>query len=52
MGKLEVADHMTVKMLVNTSAPLLRAGGDSEKIVLSPLPRYTVFSRSVVTSHM
>jgi hypothetical protein len=39
-GKLEVADHATVKLLVNTSTPLLRAGGDSEKIILSPLPRY------------
>jgi hypothetical protein len=39
-GKLEVADHATVKLLVNTSTPLLRAGGNNEKIILSPLPRY------------
>jgi hypothetical protein len=41
-GKLEVADHATVKLLVNTSTPLLCAGGEHEKIVLSPLPRYIV----------
>jgi hypothetical protein len=41
-GNLEVADHATVKLLVNTSTPLLRAGGENEKIVLSPLPRYIV----------
>jgi hypothetical protein len=37
---LEYADHNIVKNLVNTTIPLLRAGGDREKIILSPLPRY------------
>jgi hypothetical protein len=39
-GKLEMADHGVIKTLVNISAPLLRAGGDAEKVILSPLPRY------------
>jgi hypothetical protein len=39
-GKLEVADHSVVKPLVNLSIPLLRAAGEKEKIILSPLPRY------------
>jgi hypothetical protein len=39
-GKLEVADHSVVKSLVNLSIPLLRAAGEKEKIILSPLPRY------------
>jgi hypothetical protein len=39
-GWLEYADHNLVKNLVNCSIPLLRAGGDHEKIILSPLPRY------------
>jgi hypothetical protein len=40
VGKLEYADHSVVKTLVNGITPLLRAGGDREKIILSPLPRY------------
>jgi hypothetical protein len=40
-GKLEYADHAVVKNLVNSITPLLRAGGDNEKLILSPLPRYT-----------
>jgi hypothetical protein len=39
-GKLELADHTVVKSLVNIAVPLLRAGGEAEKIILSPLPRY------------
>jgi lysophospholipase L1-like esterase len=39
-GRLEYADHTAVKNLVNQITPLLRAGGTSEKIILSPLPRY------------
>jgi hypothetical protein len=39
-GRLEYADHGVIKCLVNAITPLLRAGGDCEKIVLSPLPRY------------
>jgi hypothetical protein len=39
-GRLEVAEHTIVKNLVNISVPLLRAGRDCEKIILSPLPRY------------
>jgi hypothetical protein len=39
-GKLEFADHTVLKNLVNCAIPLLRAGGDCEKIILSPLPRY------------
>jgi hypothetical protein len=39
-GKLEFADHHVIKNLVTTATPLLRAAGDCEKIILSPLPRY------------
>jgi hypothetical protein len=39
-GKLEYPDHSVVKNLVNSITPLLRAGGDNEKLILSPLPRY------------
>jgi hypothetical protein len=39
-GRLEYADHVVIKNLVNTITPLLRAGGDIEKLMLSPLPRY------------
>jgi hypothetical protein len=39
-GRLDFADHHTVKHLVHTSVPLLRAGGDHEKIILSPFLRY------------
>jgi hypothetical protein len=41
-GRLEVADHTVYKALVNTSIPLLRAGGEMEKIIFSPLPRYLI----------
>jgi hypothetical protein len=41
-GWLEVADHSVYKALVNTSIPLLRAGGEMEKIIFSPLPRYLI----------
>jgi hypothetical protein len=39
-GRLEYADKTVVRKLVNTSAPLLRAGGQSRKYILSPLLRY------------
>jgi hypothetical protein len=41
-GRLEVADHGVVKNLVNLSTPLLRAGGELEKVIISPLPRYII----------
>jgi hypothetical protein len=39
-GRLEYADKTVMRKLVNTSAPLLRAGGQSRKYILSPLLRY------------
>ena len=39
-GKLKMADHDIMKEVVFDSIPLLRAGGNMVKIVLSPLPRY------------
>jgi hypothetical protein len=39
-GRLEFVDYHTVKHLVNNTVPLLRAGGDFEKIILSPFLRY------------
>jgi hypothetical protein len=41
-GRLEVADHSIVKALVNSSITLLRSAGETEKIILSPLPRYII----------
>jgi hypothetical protein len=43
-GKLEYADRQVLKNLVNTSAPLLRAGGSCPKFILSPLLRYLIIS--------
>jgi hypothetical protein len=34
------AGHCVIKSLVTQCVPLLRAGGDFEKVILSPLPRY------------
>jgi hypothetical protein len=42
IGRLEVADHGVIKNLVNISTPLLRAGGEQEKVIISPLPRYII----------
>jgi len=39
-GKLKMADHDILKEIVFDSIPLLRAGGNMTKLVLSPLPRY------------
>jgi hypothetical protein len=39
-GQLVIADHPVIKYLVNITTPLLRAAGNLEKIILSPLPRY------------
>jgi hypothetical protein len=39
-GRLELADHNLIKNLVNIATPLLRAAGECEKMILSPLPRY------------
>jgi hypothetical protein len=39
-GSLEFADHTVMKKLVHMTVPLLRAAGEREKIVLSPLPQY------------
>jgi hypothetical protein len=43
-GRLEYADRAILKNLVNTSACLLRAGGDCCKYILSPLLRYLTMS--------
>jgi hypothetical protein len=40
LGKLEVGSHSVIKSLVTQCVPLLRAGGEFEKDILSPLPRY------------
>jgi hypothetical protein len=37
-----VADHSVIKALVNSSIPLLRSAGETEKIIISPLPRYII----------
>jgi hypothetical protein len=41
-GELGFADHNVLKTLVNNSINLLRAAGENEKIILSPLPRYLI----------
>jgi hypothetical protein len=40
VGRLDFVDHSTIKNLVNMATPLFRAGGDAEKIILLPIPRY------------
>jgi len=39
-GRLVLADHSKVKDLLYNILPLLRAGGDHRKIVISPMQRY------------
>jgi hypothetical protein len=39
-GELIFANHSVIKTLVNNSVNLLRAAGENEKIILSPIPRY------------
>jgi hypothetical protein len=41
-GRLEVAEHSVVKSLVNLSVGLFRAGGEAEKIIFSPFPRFVI----------
>jgi hypothetical protein len=41
-GRLEVAEHSVIKSLVNLSTVLFRAGGESEKIIFSPFPRFVI----------
>jgi hypothetical protein len=41
-GRLEVADHSVIKALVNSSIQLLRSAGETEKLIVSPLPRYII----------
>jgi hypothetical protein len=40
LGDLQLADRDLVKMMANTFTPLLRAGGEHEKIILVPLMSY------------
>jgi hypothetical protein len=51
-GRLEYADRNVLKNLVNTSACLLRAGGNCEKFILSPLLRYLTMSCCNDATHM
>jgi hypothetical protein len=39
-GALQIADRPTLRDLYNTAVPLLRAGGEECKIIISPLLRY------------
>ena len=40
-GELVLADWATFRKIFYVAIPLLRAGGDNKKIILSPLPRYS-----------
>jgi hypothetical protein len=51
-GTLEYADRHVLKKLVNTTAPLLRAGGECKKYVLSPLLRYLTLPCCDDPSHL
>jgi hypothetical protein len=51
-GRLEYADRNVLKNLVNTSACLLRAGGECEKYILSALLRYLTMSCCNDKSHI
>jgi hypothetical protein len=51
-GRLEYADRNVLKNLVNTSACLMRAGGNCEKFILSPLLRYLTMPCCSDKTHM
>jgi hypothetical protein len=51
-GTLEYADRHILKNLINTSTPLLHAGGECKKYVLSPLLRYLTLSCCDDPSHL
>jgi hypothetical protein len=40
-GKLAMVSREQFRDIYNISVPLLRAGGDNAKLIVSPLPRYT-----------
>ena len=40
-GELVLADWATFRKIFYVAIPLLRAGGENKKIILSPLPRYS-----------
>ena len=47
-GELALVDWPAFKKIFNISVPLLRAGGENKKLLLSPLPRY--FNRKCCVS--
>ncbi len=50
-GRLEVASREEAKRMVSTSIPLLRAGGQCRKVILTPSGRYKYFPCCSVRGH-
>jgi hypothetical protein len=50
-GRLEVATREEAKRMVSTSIPLLRAGGQCRKVILTPSGRYKYFPCCNVRGH-
>ncbi len=50
-GRLEVASREEAKRMVSTSIPLLRAGGQCRKVILTPSGRYKYFPCCNVRGH-
>jgi len=51
-GELRTADKPAVRDLLSIAAPLLRAGGKAEKVVVAPLVRYLVARCCTNTTHV
>ena len=52
IGELLLADWTAFRKIYYMSIPLLRAGGDNKKLILSPLPRYSTSRCCDDTSHI
>ncbi len=51
-GRLEIANREEVKRMVSTSIPLLRAGGQWRKVILTPTGRYKYNPCCSITGHV
>jgi hypothetical protein len=52
ISDLQLADRDLVKLMVNTCTPLLRAGGDHEKIITVPFMRYMSYKCCEDPNHL
>ena len=51
-SELTLADWSTFRKIFYVSIPLLRAGGDNKKLILSPLPRFSTAKCCQDTGHI